>query len=162
SGGGSPAVITSTAAGPLFFTDDSGHRIGEITFPSQTVISVTGIHVVVPFAGQSVTTAFATFTTTTPGAKASDFHATINFGDRTSGPGTIVADPSVPGRFDVLGTHTYSAAEVLPTSIVVTDQEGNVGHGFGVVTVAAMISVTGLTVGSTAGQPVTATFADFL
>src|SRR5262249_1263868 len=49
-----------------------------------------------------------TFTSPAPGAKASDFTATIDWGDGTpTTGGVIVQDASVPTLFHVRGTHIY-------------------------------------------------------
>jgi streptogramin lyase len=154
-----PTDIALGPDGNLYFTEFDANGIAQVLFPSQTVISVTG-DTIQANAGP-LTATFATFTTTTPGAKASDFHATVSFGDDTSGPGTIVADPSVAGRFDVRATHTYQSAGNYPTLIVVTDQERNTGQGAGEVIVPATVSVTGTTVTPTAGQSFTGVFATF-
>ena len=38
------------------------------------------------------------------------FTATIDWGDGTSSVGTVAADPNVPGRFQINGSHTYNSA----------------------------------------------------
>ena len=48
----------------------------------------------------------ATFTDANPNATASDFTATIDWGDGTSTSGTVVAQSG--GSFAVDGTHTYA------------------------------------------------------
>lgn len=58
-------------------------------------------------AGQVFNGTVATFTDVNAGAVAADFTATINWGDGTSSPGVVVADPN--GGFDVTGTHTYTS-----------------------------------------------------
>ena len=55
--------------------------------------------------GVATTAAFAHFTATPVGTAAS-FSATLNFGDGSSGAGTIVA--SSQGGYDVFATHTYA------------------------------------------------------
>jgi hypothetical protein len=56
--------------------------------------------------GQQFSGQVATFTDVNTSATASDFTATINWGDGTTSTGTITADPK--GGFDVSGTHTYT------------------------------------------------------
>jgi hypothetical protein len=63
-------------------------------------------------AGQQFSGVVAHFTDVNAGATTADFTATIDWGDGTSSAGTISADPN--GGFDVNGTHTYSASQVLP------------------------------------------------
>jgi hypothetical protein len=87
-------------------TGDVGSNVGEATVspaPSSVKASGTTIQAV---AGQSFTATVATFTTTDTNPMASNFTATIDWGDGTTSTGTIVADPM--GGFDVTGTHTYT------------------------------------------------------
>jgi len=75
--------------------------------------------------GQSVTATVATFTDSNTSAVASDFTATIHWGDGSSSVGTVTADPN--GGFDVTGTHTYISTSDWP------GWGGDFGfhHGFG-------------------------------
>lgn len=56
--------------------------------------------------GQAFTLVVANFTDADTTSNAADFTATINWGDGTSSPGTVTANPA--GGFDVSGMHTYS------------------------------------------------------
>ena len=58
--------------------------------------------------GQQFSGVVATFTDANAQAQASDFKATIYWGDGTTSDGTITVDPQ--GRFDVTSTHTYITA----------------------------------------------------
>jgi hypothetical protein len=58
-------------------------------------------------AGQQFTATVATFTDATPGATASQFTVTIDWGDGTNSAGSVSAGPG--GEFTVTGTHTYEA-----------------------------------------------------
>jgi hypothetical protein len=58
--------------------------------------------------GQQFSGVVATFTDANAQAQASDFKATIYWGDGTSSDATISADPK--GGFDVTATHTYTTA----------------------------------------------------
>jgi len=64
----------------------------------------------------------ATFTSDAPGAKASDFDATIDWGDGSpGGVGSITQDPDESTVFYVIGTHAYyESAASLTTTITVT------------------------------------------
>ncbi|HET6880071.1 MAG TPA: TIGR03118 family protein [Pirellulales bacterium] len=65
----------------------------------------------------------ATFTDADPGGKASDYAATIHWGDGASSPGTITSAPG--GGFAVLGAHTYtSPAQGLSVTVNVSDVGG--------------------------------------
>ena len=55
-------------------------------------------------------------TTGSPTTLASDFTATINWGDGTS-PTAGLVSPDPGGGFDVIGSHTYATTGLFPTSI---------------------------------------------
>src|SRR5262249_39757631 len=59
-----------------------------------------------PAVGAAVSGAVATFTDTNPLAQASEFTATINWGDGTTDPATITQPLGQP--FQVLGNHVYA------------------------------------------------------
>src|SRR5207245_579927 len=69
----------------------------------------------------------ATFTSPTP-AQASNFSASIDWGDGTTSPGTITG-PDQNGEFTVLGSHTYAeegevevdAVDAFPVTVTITD-----------------------------------------
>jgi hypothetical protein len=50
-----------------------------------------------------------TIITTPSGVPASDFTASINWGDGSTTTGTVVQDTSNPSVYDIIGSHTYSA-----------------------------------------------------
>src|SRR5207244_3363840 len=69
----------------------------------------------------------ATFLDANPNAPISDFTASINWGDSTTSPGTVIADSG--GGFGVLGSHTY-AEESAPNAnfklnVTITDKGGS-------------------------------------
>ena len=63
----------------------------------------------------------ATFTDADPGGTASDYTATIDWGDGAITPGTV---STASGHFVVSGTHTYAAAGLYPTNISISDAGG--------------------------------------
>lgn len=65
----------------------------------------------------------STLTATSPLVLASDFTATIDWGDGQVSAGTVVAD--TPQQFHVTGTHTYEKVGGLPITVTVHDNEGN-------------------------------------
>ena len=67
----------------------------------------------VPFTG-----AVATFTDVDTTNVASDFIATIDWGDGTTTPGTVAGGA---GSFTISGTHTYAASGSYPVTVTLTD-----------------------------------------
>jgi hypothetical protein len=76
--------------------------------------------------GSPITSAvIARFTDADPNGTASDYTAQITWGDGTNSAGSVVADPSIAGTFDVLGSHTYAEeGQSLPFSVTVNDAGG--------------------------------------
>jgi hypothetical protein len=97
--GGASTVATSTAA----VTD------------AKLIATGTTIQ---PTAGTPFTGTVATFTDANSLASASDFSATIAWGDHTSSAGTVVASGS---GFAVQGTHTYASPVRYTLTITITD-----------------------------------------
>ncbi len=60
----------------------------------------------------------ATFTSSDTTLKATAFTATINWGDGVTTVGTIKAVKKVPGKFDVIGGHTYKAGLTQQTPTI--------------------------------------------
>src|SRR6185312_14890447 len=83
--------------------------------------------------GTAFSGALATFTDQNPNGKASDFTATVDWGDGSSTTiGTITAstpDGGGPTLFTVSGSHTYAAPGSYKISVVVTDVGGAVFRG---------------------------------
>ncbi len=74
-------------------------------------------------------------------AQASDFTASINWGDGHVSTGTVTQDPQ-SGDFDVTGSNTYSAPAGSVYKVTVTvQQEGLMAQVFNAVTVAAAGSI---------------------
>jgi hypothetical protein len=80
----------------------------------------------------------ASFTSSAPAATAAEFTATINFGDSTkSAAGTVVA---APGGFIVVGSHTYTTANLArPVTVTITETVGG-----GQATANSLANVTSL------------------
>ncbi len=73
--------------------------------------------------GVAVKAKVATFTHTNPAGAASDYTASINWGDGTaSTTGTVSA--AAGGGFEVTGSHTYATAGTYTTSITINDVGG--------------------------------------
>jgi PKD repeat protein len=92
--------------------------------------------------GASFSGAVASFVDADPNGVASDFGATINWGDQTSSAGTIVANGS--GGFSVTGSHVFTE-EGARVTVTVSDAGGAsaTGTSSGVVADAA-IALTGV------------------
>ena len=67
--------------------------------------------------------AVATFSDLDPAGTASDYTATITWGDGVTTLGTIV--PGTPGLFNVMGTHTFVSAGIYTVSVVIADAGGS-------------------------------------
>ncbi len=143
-GDGSPASVgTITADGGGSFHVTAGHAYASpgtylftvtITEPGdQTAASgsagvadapltATGgapLHIVL---GTPVQGTVATFTDADPGGTPAGYSATIDWGDGSSSPGTVVADPD--GGFAVSGAHAYGATGTFTLAIAITDNNG--------------------------------------
>jgi uncharacterized protein (TIGR03118 family) len=81
----------------------------------------------------------ATFTDVNTFATPIDFRATIDWGDGSSGGGTILAG-GLPGSFIVVASHRYAEAGTYPTNILIDDSAGDNGGARAVTTGAAVIA----------------------
>lgn len=75
-----------------------------------------------PAAGTAFTGGVATFTDANAAGAASDFTATIAWGDGSTSSGSIAA--ATGGGFTVAGTHTYAGVATYQTSVMITDRGG--------------------------------------
>jgi hypothetical protein len=100
--------------------------------------------------GASTTATVATFTDANPNATASEFTATINWGDGTSSTGTVAADGV--GGFSVTGTHTYAEDGSNPVIVTINDAGGQSASTTGTATVADAALVA---------APATVSFTEF-
>ncbi len=104
----------------------------------------------------------ATFTDSDGSGSASDFSATISWGDGSSSPGTISANQS--GGFDVSGSHSYTIEGALAFSVAITDNGGSAVAVTGAANVAdAQLAATGVSLTESrkvAFSAVIATFTD--
>jgi fibronectin-binding autotransporter adhesin len=74
------------------------------------------------YARYPATVVVATFTDGNPFAKASDFTATVDWGDGTTGPATVSA--RLGGGFQVTGTNTYRVPDSYPVAVSIADVGG--------------------------------------
>ena len=139
---GGPITGTHTYAeegtydGSVSWTDDAGpHTVSfDVKVTDAPLTNPTGVSfsatAAVPFSGQ-----VATFADSDPGGTASDYAATISWGDGTSSAGTVAAGSG--GNFAVSGTHTYASAGSFATSITIADAGGAGATAHGTATVTA-------------------------
>jgi hypothetical protein len=87
----------------------------------------------------------ATFSDTAPGAAATQFTATINWGDGHISNGTVQINAQ--GGFDVVGTNAFGRAGLFPTSVDISDFAGASGIAVtNVIQVAPAGTITALSV----------------
>ncbi|MHB1524650.1 MAG: hypothetical protein ACYCYB_11935, partial [Candidatus Dormibacteria bacterium] len=105
-----------------------------------------------PAENQSFTGGAATFTDANPYAVASQFTATINWGDGTTTSGAIAADPNVYAQFDVSGTHTYTQPGSFPVLVTISDAGGQSSTAQSTATVSSTNLALGLAATAAAGS----------
>jgi hypothetical protein len=146
--------------------------------PQPPPLAVTGQNIAATV-GSQFTGVVATFTSTIASATASDFTATIDWGDGTMSTGTISFD-STNNVFDVSGTHTYTTPsdsdhvfgqphfgfgeEGFPLTVSVQSNAGDMATGRALADVSrapASIQATGTQIQAVVGQPFTGTVATF-
>jgi hypothetical protein len=108
----------------------------------------------VPFSGVQLTT----FSDADPFASATDFVTTIDWGDGTTGQGTVTLQNGV---FQVLGDHTYTNAGTFSVNIGIFDQDGAATTLTETALVSGPVSLTPATIAPTEGTPWTGTVATF-
>ena len=92
------------------------------------------------------------------------YTATIDWGDGTAPSlGTVMSDPAIQGRYDVLGTHAYTEEGNFTIQVTVLDQGGASGSGTNSVMISdAPLTSTGSTpISATQGVSLSATLATF-
>jgi hypothetical protein len=111
--------------------------------------------------GQPVTAAVATFTDANPLGKATDFTATIDWGDGTTPTaGVVSANPG--GGFRVVGTHTYASFGASLVSITIIDSGGSTTSTSATATVAdAALTASSVTFAPVEGQAFSGVVASF-
>ena len=112
--GAYPYGIVAGGDGNVWFTEMAAGTVARVNLTQAAILTptpVTAARKNVPFEGE-----VARFADATPGA-ASDYDATINWGDGTTSAGTLVA---VPGGYAVRGSHTYTAEAALTMTVTLT------------------------------------------
>ncbi|WP_165226922.1 Ig-like domain-containing protein [Aquisphaera insulae] len=135
-----PGVI----AGPSLIVDYTNLATIHITEPSSPPEG-TGVTLNATEAQAFTNKVVASFTESDPGAKASNFVVSINWGDLTPSTAGVILANGTDG-FDVLGNHVYANPGTYPVSVTVT----NLGTSGSATVGGTFITVTG-----TAAAPVT-------
>ncbi|HSV15097.1 MAG TPA: hypothetical protein VLI90_12635 [Tepidisphaeraceae bacterium] len=110
--------------------------------------------------GKSFTGTVGKFTTSNSNPHASDFTATINWGDGTStSAGTVLTSGS---GFAINGTHTYKEEGTFRVTVSIKDKSGHTGTARSISEVAdAPLSSSGLSFNASNQAPFTGTVAKF-
>jgi hypothetical protein len=151
--GSFPVSVQITDAGGATATVASTATVADaaLTPTGTQVNSVEGS----PFIG-----VIATFTDADPNGAASDYSATIGWGDGTTSTGTISANNN--GGFNVIGDHTTTSAGSYAVSVTISDAGGATASTKSSNTVAdAPLTASGATVNAVEGASFTGVVASF-
>ncbi len=111
-----------TFNGFVNYEDDCGsHRVAFQANVADAALRATGAPLNAT-AGTQFNAKVATFSDADPGGVASDYTATIEWGDGATSPGTVSAAGG--GGFTVTGSHTYAAGGAYRTSATINDAGG--------------------------------------
>jgi hypothetical protein len=149
--------LFSTTQGPNFGT------VFEIAGSGFVALAINGTSVTGTEGTAISGAAVATFTDANPDATASDFTATINWGDGSASPGTVVAQNG--GGFAVDGTHTYAEEGHYTVGVTINDVSGGTTSGTSNANIAdAALTANATSVSGTKGTAIAgatvATFTD--
>ena len=120
--GSTPNLITSGPDSALWFTEGTGNQIGRLA-PDQ-ILQATGT-TISGNAGTAFTGIVASFTSASVNPQASQYSATIAWGDGTTTSATAIAPNSTGTGFNVAGTHTYAAQGTYALTVTITDTFGD-------------------------------------
>ena len=142
----SEEILTADAHGRLFGTTlnggaNAGGTVFDITGSGFVTLAINGTTVTGTEGSTTGTIPVATFTDADPNATASDFTATINWGDSTSTTGTVAAQNG--GGFAVDGAHTYADEGRYAVGVTVKDVGGSTASTTSTATVADADVLTG-------------------
>ncbi len=102
----------------------------------------------------------ATFTDADPNAMATDYTATIVWGDGSTSAGTVSANGS--GGFAVSGSHTYAEEGTFPVAVTIADAGGSNASSTAAATIAdAPLAATRLAIGGFEGKSFSGNVATF-
>jgi uncharacterized protein (TIGR03118 family) len=132
---------------------------GVINVATTTPLTVTGANLSF-VEGHTTVRDVATFMSTTAGATASDFTATIDWGDGSSSAGTVSATGG--GNFLVIAQHTYAEEGTDSVTVTISDKSGNTATVTETATaIDAPLMATGVSItGGTTSTPSTLVVSD--
>jgi len=143
-----PGIYHGSFTGPLFTVDFTATVNDDPASIAETVAPLK------PTVGATLSGAVATFTDTNSHVQASEFTATVDWGDGTTTPATV-SQPAAMQPFVVSASHVYAHVGSLPVTVAIHHLPGTPG-----VTVASASATTTATVGDAtltgAGNIVTA------
>jgi hypothetical protein len=132
-------VEAGNYSGSVTYHNDCGTGTHTVAFQAKVAdaaLSATGVPLGAT-AGTQFSAKVATFTDANPYGTASDYTATINWGDGTASAGTVGS--AAGGGFTVTGSHTYANGGTYTTSITITDVGGATATATSTVTVAGAL-----------------------
>ncbi len=162
--GSQPAGITLGPDNNLWFTEFATNQIGQVVPNAALRVVANTLQGV---EGTSFHGDVATFTDTArPNGQATDYTATIQWGDGTTSTGVIVPwgiDSPGKGKFSVRGTHTYAEEGNYAITVRVSYADGSspaVGHALNAVA-DAPLAVQGTSIAAVEGLAFSGTVASF-
>jgi streptogramin lyase len=114
--------ITSGPDSALWFAEGTASQIGRLS-PTQ-IIQPTGT-TITGSAGTAFSGVVASFTSADVNPQASDFSATIDWGDGTTTAATGIAPSNTGVGFNVAGTHTYATQNTYTVVVTISDVFGD-------------------------------------
>ena len=162
-------TILSTAGGHtltlhVMVTDADGNEAhGVFYLPVLDGLAVSAGPPITATEGTSFTGTIATLSDTASSLTASDFSATVHWGDGTSTTGGVSATGT--GTFNVAGSHSYSDEGSYSVTVTVTEATGGTGAtgsaGFDATVADARLSASPVSASATAGSAFAGTVATF-
>jgi len=150
-------TLTDDAPGTASATATGVANVAEADVLSGTASSISTTE------GNSFSGQVATFSNIgNPGNPATDFTATIDWGDGTTDVGTV---SGTSGFFTVSGTHTYADEGTFTTKVILTDDAPGTASatasGVALVAEGDVLSGTGISIDTTEGSTYSGTLATF-
>ncbi len=143
-------AITAGPDGNIYITEVAGDKIGQLVLPG-SITNATGVPANV-LATVPSSYEVATFTDTSAGTNASNFTVTIDDGDGTSSPGTVVAVAGSPGSFEVFDSHTYTTVGMFTAEITIGTAVGSIASVSAAINSTSPLEAFGSPVDGIAGR----------